>query len=363
MAYRQTYLKVDLDAVTHNIKAAKYRSGKEVIAVIKANGYGAGDVALAQVLIKEGVAMLAVSSLDEALHLRKNNIRCDILVLGYTAPKDLTVVIKNKLSVIAPSLDWVKQVSSLDPIGLKVHVKVDTKMNRLGITNIDDWLTALVLLKKLGVNIEGAMTHYASSDDDDNIITTQQYQLFEKYLRATNTKFKWIHASNSDACFHFHQEQVTNAVRVGVSLLGYAKYDEDLLPSLSLYTRIALVKHVPKGETISYNCTYTTSKDEIIATLPIGYADGLFRRNQNRYVYVNGDKAQIVGVICMDQCMIRLEKEAKENDEVEIFGPHINLHKMAEEIGSTAYEFLTLISPRVTRVYYHGKNIKKKPSK
>ena len=360
MAYRQTYLKVDLDAIAFNIKSIKYHCNKEIIGVIKANGYGVGALAMAEALIKENALMLAVSSLDEALYLRNNKIQKDIIIMGYTAPKDIPVAIKNNFIVVTPSLDWVKQIASYDVKHLRLHIKIDTKMNRLGITDQEDWLTALVLLQKLGVKIEGVMTHYASSDDDDNKVTSQQYQLFEKFLSMTDYKFRWIHASNSDAIFHFDQEKITNAVRPGVALLGYAKYDEDLMPALGLYSRIALVKHVAAGATISYGCTYTAEKDEIIATIPIGYADGFTRRNQGRYVYVNGEKAEVVGAVCMDQCMIRLEKDAKVGDEVEIFGPHIKLQTMAEETATALNEIITLLSLRVTRIYYHGKNLPNK---
>ena len=355
MAYRQTYLKVNLAAISHNIKAIKYRSSKELIGVVKANGYGVGDLAIAEALIKEGAVMLAVSSLDEALHLRKNNIKIDILILGYVDPKDLEIVKQYKLILTVPSLDWVKEISSKDPLNLRVHVKVDTKMNRLGITTLSDWKMALTMLNKLGVKVEGAFTHYASSDEEDNYITKVQYQLFEEYLDASPIKFKWIHAANSDASFHFKEEKRTNAVRAGIALLGYCRYNEDLMPALGLYSRIVMIKHVPANETISYGCTYTTEKDEIIATLPIGYADGLVRKNQDRLVYINEDKVQIVGRICMDQCMIKLNKDAKINDEVEIFGPNIKLENMAKELDTTVYEIITLISNRVARIFYDKK--------
>jgi len=363
MAYRQTYLKVNLAAIRHNIKAARYLANKEVIGVIKANGYGIGAVPIAKVLIQEGAVLLAVSSLDEAMHLRKNNIRKDILVLGYVDPKDIPVAIKNNIILTATSLDWIIAISSLDPLNLRVHIKIDTKMNRLGITNMEDWQTALVLLKKLAVKLEGAYTHYAYGEEDNNQTTRAQFRLFKQYIQSSNVNFKWIHASNSDACFHFKDDDLSNAVRLGIGLYGYSKYHDDLIPALALYTQVALLKHVPAGQTVSYNCTYTATKDEIIATLPIGYADGFFRKNQGRFVFINDAKAQLVGRICMDQCMIRLDKEAKVGDEVEIFGPHIKLADMAAELDTTIHEVISLIAERVTHIYYEEKLTKTKKTK
>lgn len=358
MNFRQTTLQISKDAIIHNLKAIKYRSEKEVIAVIKANGYGIGALFLANTLIPENIAMLAVSSLDEAIFLRKNNIKKDILVLGYTSPKFLTTAIKNNLILTAPSLDWVKKISSIDPINLRVHLKCDTKMNRMGITTLEDWQTAIVLLRKLKVKVEGAYTHYAYSDQDEQTITAQQYQQFSQFIKQSNYTFKWIHCANSDAAIKFKGDKISNAVRVGIALLGYAKYNEDLLPSLALYTTVTHLSYPSELATVSYGCSYTTKANETIATIPIGYADGFIRQNQGRKVYLNDLYVEIVGRICMDQCMLSVADTTQIEDEVEIFGPHIPLEKIASDLNTIAYEVITLLSERITRVYtYKGKVI------
>ena len=352
MNYRHTYLKINRTAIRHNIKTVKAATGKQLIGVIKANGYGVGDLEMAKLLIEGGAFMLAVSSLDEALHLRNNGIRQDILVVGYVAAEDIKVAKEKNIVLSVISLDWVSKLNAYGPQGLRVHMKIDTKINRFGINSIGDFNKTLALLREMQVSIEGAYTQYADSEAADNIITSQQYELFKQYIKQAYFNFKWLHTSNSEACFHFREDELTNAVRVGMALLGYIAYRDDLRLAVSLYTRIAMVKKVPEGQTVGYGCTYTTRKDELIATLPIGYADGLFRRNQNRYVLVNSHKAEIVGRICMDHCMISLNQSAEVGDEVEVFGAHIPLMTMAEELGSSPCEILTLIAPRVERIFY-----------
>ncbi len=352
MYYRQTTLHINTDAIIHNLKAVKYRSDKEVIAVIKANGYGIGAIAMANILIPNNIAMIAVSSMDEAMYLRKNGIKKEILVLGYTDSKFIKDAITNNVTLTVPSLDWVKEISSLDPINLRVHLKADTNMHRLGIRNSEDWMTALILLKKLQVKVEGAYTHYSSSDEENQIITKKQYLNFKELIDNSNHKFKWIHTCNSDAAINYKEDTISNAVRSGIALIGYAKFNEDLLPSLALYTKITNLNYLKEGDTVSYSCTYTAQENEIIATIPIGYADGFVRANQGRSVFLNKEKVEIVGRICMDQCMIKANSKTKVNDIVEIFGPNIKLTEMASELNTIVYEIITLLSNRVTRLYF-----------
>ncbi len=353
MYYRQTYLQANTDAIIHNLRAVKYRSGKEVIGVIKADGYGIGALEMARLLVQNDIAMLAVSSLDEGIYLRKNNIKKDILILGYTDPRFICDAVKYNVVLTVTSLEWVKKISSLDTANLRVHIKANTKMNRLGINNLEDWQTALVLLRKLKVKVEGAFTHYACSDSDDQIITQKQYDDFKYLIDNSNYNFKWIHIANSDAAISFKNDHISNCVRVGIALVGYAKYHDDLLPSLALYSKVTNVTYLQAGECVSYGCTYTAKESEFVATLAIGYADGFTRKNQGRKVYINNDFAEIVGRICMDQCMIKVNSEPKIDDLIEIFGPHISLENMAKELDTVIYEIITTISDRVTRVYTH----------
>ncbi|MFV0255663.1 MAG: alanine racemase [Erysipelotrichaceae bacterium] len=359
MALRETNLNINIDAIKHNIEELRHSSKKEIIGVIKANAYGVGMIEMAKVLLFNKINILAVSSLDEALILRKSGISSDVLVLGYTSAKHYKIALENNIILTVNSLDFVRELSLENVENLRVHIKIDTKMHRIGFTKIDNFTKAIDDLLKLKVEIEGVFTHYACSDYDDKT-TNEQYQLFEKYLKSTNFKFKWIHASNSDGALHFDNESKTNAIRSGIALLGYAKYHQNLLPALSLTTAISQINHLKKGDSVSYGATYCASESEIIATLPIGYGDGFIRANQGRSVYLNNEYANIIGRICMDQMIIKISKEYPIGSEVEIFGQHIDLFKMAEELNTIVYEIITLIANRVNRRYYENNKLTNK---
>lgn len=351
MFYRDSWIQIDLDVLKENINKLKSISNKKFIAVIKANGYGNGDIQIARACIEADVDILAVSCLDEALSLRKNDIDKDILVLGYVAKDYLKLCIENNITVTAVSSDWVNSIMDIDIDGLKLHVKIDTGMNRLGINYKEDINELIKSLVNKGVIIDGIFTHFACSDEEDNTLTNKQMERFKERLDKTDYKFNYIHTSNSDATIHYH-EDISNATRCGLAMFGISSYTTDLKPVMSLYTKIVNVKTVSKGETIGYSATYTTSSDEIIATVPIGYADGWVRKHKGREVFVDGGYATIVGNVCMDQMMIRLDKHAEVGSVVELIGPNISIQRVAKEIDTIPYEVMTLLSDRLAKVFY-----------
>ncbi len=352
--YRKTWMEINLDAIAQNVKDTKEICGKKYIAVLKADAYGCGDMQVARAVLEAGADMLAVSSLDEALMLRNGGYEGKILILGATDAQDVSVLVKNHISTAGYSMAWVKEVIQHDCKGLQVHLAVDTGMNRLGFKDNASLKEAFDLLHDHGCVMEGIFTHFCCSDEMDHVRTNKQYELFVSALDTLNYPFEWIHCDNSDATIFFRDPR-SNACRVGISLYGISPYKKDLHKAVSLYTEVFMTKHVKAGETIGYGATYTARQDEIIATCPIGYADGLIRQNQGRKVYVDGQYCEIVGRICMDQCMIRLEHDVKPGTKVEIFGPHIDLEQMADELHTISYEIICLITGRVTRKYiWHG---------
>ena len=190
---------------------------------------------------------------------------------------------------------------------------------------------------------------------EDLLSDTDEYEkqlaLFKSIVG--NNRFKYIHCDNS-AAMMFHHSDYGNLTRIGIAMYGVdprGEENSDLKQAMSLYTKVAMVKVVPKGEKIGYGMTYTADEDQYIATLPIGYADGFTRANQGREVYINGHYYPVVGRVCMDQCMVKVDENVKPGDDVEIFGEHISLAKMAKEINTIPYEIICLISPRVERIY------------
>jgi len=347
--HRKTWMEVDLDAIEENVRTARSVSHKDVIAVVKADGYGLGDIAVANAVIRAGAVSLAVSSSEEAMILRNKGCTEPILILGHTDPADLSQMAAENIAVPAYSMNWVKAAVQQPCEGLRVHIKIDTGMNRIGFRSLEEVREAIALLEQAGCDIEGIFTHFACADSDRQF-TEKQYRRFEAIVTQCGHPFRIIHCDNSEAALSF-EDPLSNAVRFGIGMYGISETYQGLQPAVSLYSRIFLVKQVPAGETIGYGASYQTAEDEWIATMPIGYADGLIRKNQGRCVYADGQMAPIVGRVCMDQTMIRLEHPVEEGTVVELFGPHIPLEKMAEELDTIPYEIICLISKRITRIY------------
>ena len=347
--HRNTWMEIDLDAIYANVKRIQKICGKKIIAVVKADAYGCGDLQVARTCIDAGAEMLAVSSLDEALILRNEGVDCKILIVGTTNPQDASVMSGFRISAAAYSPEWVDEIIQQNCKGLHVHLKVDTGMNRIGFTDIASLKEAHRKLKDAGCIMEGIFTHFSCSDFDP-AFTDMQYARFREAVEALPEHFEYIHCDNSDATVSF-KDPLSNACRLGVSLYGISSFLDDLKHPISLYSRLSMVKHVPAGEKIGYGATYETAEEEIIGTIPIGYADGFIRANQGRRVWIDGDYAEVVGRVCMDQTMIRMPEEKQPGTAVEIFGEHIALEEMAKELHTIPYEIICLISARVTRVY------------
>ena len=357
--YRETWMEVNLDQITSNVKKIREICQKKIIAVVKADAYGCGDEQVLNACLEGGAEMAAVSSLDEAMMLRNTGYEGEVLILGTVNPADVRTLIENHISTAAYSMEWVKLVTAEDCRGLSVHMAVDTGMNRIGFKKKEELKEALDLLLAAGCQADGIFTHFYCADVPDHVLTNQQSDRFEEAVKYLNYPFRWVHCDNSDAAL-FHHDDFSNACRIGITLYGITGYENNLEHPVSLYSTVTMCKHVAAGETIGYGATYTAAGDEIIVTVPIGYADGLIRANQGRKVYVDGVYGEIVGRVCMDQIMVKVDHEIPFGTRVEIFGDHIRIEDMADDLHTIPYEVLCLISPRVTRKYiYHGHKMEK----
>lgn len=360
MLYRGTYSEIDLDVFKENLNQIKLHTNKAVFCVCKANAYSHADYYIAKTAFENGCPYICVSSFDEAYSLRNQNFEGDILIMGYVDPESLEEIIRLQITISVFSYEW---LSSIDPSkinmkALKVHLKIDTGMNRIGFKHLDEIQKAVALLKQMDVEMEGIYTHYHSADNKDKSSCVKQSNWFYRILDSIDHSFKWVHTSNSDATLSYQDER-SNAVRVGLALYGIKSVESNvkLQPVLSLYSTITHMKKVMKGETIGYGATYTCPTDCFIATLPIGYGDGFLRKNQGRFVCVDTHPYEIVGRICMDQTMIRLDKSYPVGTPVEIIGEHISLIKMANELEMIPYEVLCLLSDRITKVIKQQGNV------
>lgn len=359
MFYRDTWAEIDLDAFDHNIQYLKEKvNHRAIFAVIKANAYGHGDEMIARECFALGCPLVCVSSVDEAMALRIKGIDGDILMLGFANPQHTQILIDQNIITTVPSVAWMEEVCKYHPKGLRVHLKVNTGMNRLGITTLDEFHQIRHLCEEHGCIIEGIFTHFLNSATSPER-TKQQFEDYKTFVLATEYSFKWKHCSNSDGVFTF-KEDFCNAVRTGISMYGFTDVKgagESLKPVLSLYSRVSQTKLIHKGETVGYDATYTASNDEYIATLPLGYADGFARVNQGHYAYIGRKPSMIVGKICMDQLMIRCDQTTQMGDIVEFVGEHRSLMDIEEETGVTTFEFLTGLVDRVPRVYLRGNEV------
>ena len=370
---RPTWAEIDLDNLEHNMKEiAKLCKGKEIIAVLKADAYGHGALDVARTLINGGATKLGVAVITEALELRDSGIDTPIVILGYTPLSFAKELIRNDIEQTVYTYECAaelsKEAQSLNK-RVKIHVAVDTGMGRIGFLPTNQGLNEIEALSKLpNVDIDAIFTHFATADEADKSYTLEQMEKFNWFCDALEKRGVNVgkkHIANSAAIIDM-PDAYFDGVRPGILLYGYYPSYEvnreklDLKRVLTLKANISYVKTLPKGEYISYGRKFYTERESIIATIPIGYADGYSRQMLNKAkVIINGQLAPVVGSICMDQCMVDVTDigQVKEGDEVILLGEQngvkFDAEDMAEIIGTISYEVICMISKRVPRVHQH----------
>ncbi|MDD3571095.1 MAG: alanine racemase [Lachnospiraceae bacterium] len=380
MSYRRTVAEIDLDAIDYNIKSIRKRvpDGTKILDTIKADGYGHGALEVAEVLRKNGVEMFSVALLDEAIHLRKNGIKEGILILGFTPAHcaqelvkyDIIQTISSFSEAEAVSTEAVKQHKTV-----KIHIKIDTGMGRLGFFPCQQSVEDIVKIAQLDrIKIDGMFTHFAISDCADKTFTSVQKEKFLYMideLEKCGISIPNKHCANSAGIMDFN-DLFFDMVRPGIILYGMYPSDEvikenlSLKPAMCLKTQVSFIKDVDESTSIGYGRTYFAKRRRKIATLPVGYADGFSRLLSNRgFVIIHGQKAPIVGRICMDQCMVDITEIDGVNieDEVVLMGKMANEEISADEIakliGTINYEVVCMVDKRVPRVYKKNGNVVK----
>lgn len=369
---RRTWAEINLDNLTYNYKKIREYIGKDVkfLGVVKADAYGHGAVQVSRHLQDLGADYLAVSSIDEAMELRFNGITMPILILGHTPREqvdrlicfNITQAVTCEAKAIEYSEEAVKYGGTL-----KVHIKVDSGMSRLGYICEGDYFEHGVdgicdACKLPGLDAEGIFTHFAVSDEEGDECmeyTKHQFKLFTDVVSAVEEKlgkkFRLRHCANTGATVDY-PETYLDMVRPGLLLYGYGDFAKrlGLKPIMTMKTTVSTIKIYPAGTKISYGGLYTTEKKTRIGVVPYGYADGFLRSLSNRYsVLTKNGPAPVRGRICMDMCMIDLtdKPDVVIGSEVEIFGEHNPIEKMAEMAGTIPYELVCAVSKRVHRVY------------
>ncbi|MFT0801045.1 alanine racemase [Bacillus swezeyi] len=380
---REVWVEVDLDAIKKNLRAIRHHipNKSKIMAVVKANAYGHGSVEVARHALEHGASELAVASVEEGIVLRKAGITAPILVLGFTPLRCVKESAAWKITLSAFQVDWIKEANEIlekeaETDRLAIHINVDTGMGRLGVRTKEKLLEIVkALTASKFLRWEGIFTHFSTADEPDTTLTRLQHDKFISFLRFLKDQgieLPTVHMNNTAAAIAF-PEFSADMIRLGIGMYGlypsaYIKQLNlvKLIPALSLKARIAYVKTMlTEPRTISYGATYIADRGEVIATLPVGYADGYSRALSNRGVVLyRGRRVPVAGRVTMDMIMVSLgESEGKQGEEVVIYGrqkgAEISVDEIAEMLDTINYEVVSTISRRVPRIFIRDGEILK----
>lgn len=360
--HRPTQAQIDLETISYNFQQVMEHLPKKTkgYAVVKANGYGHGAIEVAKQLSHQ-VDGFCVSNLDEALELRQAGLEQEILVLGVVSWTALELAQKLNLTITVASQEWIDcALRASDLTGLKVHIKVDSGMGRLGFRDLDSIAHAIDTLDEAHALVEGIFTHFATADQTDQQQFNEQLAFFRSIIAELENCPALVHASNS-ATSIWHADTVFNMVRLGDVLYGLNPSGRELaMPykiqsALTLTSELIHVKEVPAGTAIGYGATYHSQESEFVGTVPIGYADGFIRGMQGFSVLVNGQFCPVIGRVSMDQITIRLLHALPLGTKVTLIGENggeeITAQDWADHLGTINYEVVCLLSDRIPRIY------------
>ncbi len=376
MLKRASFVEVNSASLRHNFSAVKSIVPKDahIMAVVKANAYGAGAIKASEIFLQEGANYLGVATLDEALELRSHFSKTPILILGYSPNTNASMLIDNDLSAMIFSLEQAEVFSQMalkSQKRLKIHLKIDTGMHRLG---LEPNFKSIEIIKKIralkGLEIEGIFTHLSNADAKIKTHAKNQMKAFNAFLEQLldqKIEFQYRHAYNSAGILSLcngNENRFLNLYRPGIMLYGFYPSNgmKETCPTIlknviSLKAQIVQIRSVKKGEFIGYGEHFYTNEETLVGVLALGYADGLVRALGNRIqVAINNQLAPLIGKVCMDQCFVKLNNiEAKEGDEVILFGDKSAKANDASEIAALLntipYETISTLSKRLERVY------------
>lgn len=373
---RPTWIEIDLDILDKNYEEIRkiVPEGSDIMAIVKADGYGLGAVNIVRALMDKGVKRYGVATLSEALNIKAKVPHAQILVMGYTPEYLAKVAIENNIRVTVYMKEQAEYLNDLaNEVGKDavIHIKIETGMNRIGFPPKASSIEDIKAIREMdNIIIEGIFTHFPDSEYNEEY-TRNSMKIFNDFLRRLevlkiNIPIK--HSSNSAAIMSY-PEYSLDMVRAGIIIYGlypYPEADRSLLrlePCFSLKSQVSYVKTLNKGERIGYGLTYETIDEEKIATIPIGYGDGYRRELSNKgYVLINGEYAKIVGLICMDQLMVNVTGiDVKRGDEVVLIGKQgdkeITIEELSTFVDLNPASIISLISRRVPRVYVKARRI------
>ena len=348
MTYRNTFANINLKNIKDNVSniIKRYNDYKYYIGVVKADSYGHNSNKVVKSIIDGGCNYLAVSSLDEALEIREN-FDIPILCLGIINENYVNICEKNNIDVTVTNLDYLEKIKKYK---VNVHIKIDTGMNRLGVKDKEEFNNMFNLINQTDLNLKGIFTHIYNAESES--CTNIQIEKF-KYITSDIdlNKIDMIHIAQSDTLINHKKIDFANGCRLGLIMYGLSKNNLNLKDTFNLQSEIIEIKKVNKNETISYNGTYKANEDILIGIVSIGYADGINRHLKGAYVYINDKQYEIVGNICMDMLMIKIDDSVKLHDKVDIYKDNDHIMELSNYIDTIPYELICNVSKRVPRKY------------
>lgn len=358
--HRDAWVEINLENLAKNVKVIKnlVKKGVKLLAVVKADAYGHGAVMVAPTMLASGVNMLGVASIDEGLNLRDANINCEILVLGAVPVWAFESAVENDITISIFSREHIqaaKQAFERTGKKVKAHIKIDTGMNRIGVS-ADDAINFIKEVQSADfIDLQGVFSHLACAEDENE--TEKQFKMFEKITSQIDISNLTLHILNTAGIISYPDKQF-DLVRAGIGLYGLMpdlaeKKDLSLQPIMSLKARITRIHPMSPNEGISYGHTYVADKTTKVATVPVGYADGVPRALSNKiFGELNGKKIKQIGNITMDQMMFDITGiEAQEGDVISLLGHDLTIDEWAKITGTINYELTCRLKVRLPRVY------------
>ena len=393
--YRKTYIEINIDNLKNNVEniISYYNDYKYYFGVVKGNGYGHGIKYVINEIIESGVNYLAVSSLEEAMEIRNINKEIPILILE---PIDLTflkICIDNNITITVHDYNYANDLlNEKIENKIKIHLKIDSGMNRLGIKNKDELKEIYLRLKqKENIEIEGIFTHFATLGINDKEWDNQLEHFKEITSKIKIEEIPIIHLYKSAAFINHEKLSFANGVRIGIAMYGYytkpiysntglknklrnikrklykkknkisktnLELPIELKPAFKMYTQFLQIKKVKKGEFVGYGAMYRAKKDIIIGIMAVGYDDGIFRKSSGRYVTINNKRYQIIGDVGMGMTAVKIDETVSINDRITLIGDLTPIREVAKHNETTIYETMCNIGKQIPRVYIKNKEIK-----
>lgn len=391
--YRKTYIEIDVDKIESNIEKiiTKYDDYKYYIGVVKGNAYGHGAY-LSKYIVEAGINYLAVSSLEEGIEIRKIVKNIPILCLEPIDFECLDIAIKNDIAITVSSMDYFHKLIGSNLKNLKVHLKLNTGMNRIGINKEEDVeIIYNALIDNKDIKLEGIFTHFATTGIQDKLYDNQVNKFKELTNKIDLSRIEIVHLGRS-ATLELHPKlEFANGIRLGIVMYGigqsfnknlslkgklrdikknyiikkneisetYASNDLVFETGLALKSEIMEINKIDKDSYVGYGGTYQTTEESYLAVCPIGYADGLLMGMKNSNVYINGFKYPIVGTINMGMIVIKVDKHVKVGDTVTILGNEVSIKKTSSLLGTIPYVLMTTLNPMLPRIYIKNNEIDK----